>query len=120
MRTSHLEAACAVLGYDPGPVAPMTRGALRWRITLPPDSQPAGDGLLPTLIQWDIDIASQHPARVLADRGVRLRRLAVQGPPYLLTLLAGIDRDPRLALREAAAPALSAVFDTPSGSVNLD
>ena len=27
----------------------------------------AGDGLLPTLIQWDVDFDTQHPARVLAD-----------------------------------------------------
>ena len=120
MRTEHLEAARAVLGYDPGPVTPMTRGALRWRITVPASGQPAGEGLLPTLIQWDVDLATGHPAKTLEDRGVRLARLSVTAPAELRPLLAGIDRDPRVRLTEGAAGTLAAAFATPRGMVTID
>lgn len=120
MRTDHLEAARAVLGYDPGPVTPMTRGALRWRITVPASGQPAGEGLLPTLIQWDVDVATRHPARALEDRGARLTRLSVTAPAALRTLVAGIDRDARITLAEGAVGALCATFSTPLGVVTLD
>jgi hypothetical protein len=120
MRTEHLDAARSVLGYDPGAITPMSRGTLRWRITLPASGEPAGDGLLPTLIQWDVDMATQHPARVLEDRGVRLERLSVTAPDSVRPLLAGIDRDPRITLAEGASGALAMTLATPRGPVTID
>jgi hypothetical protein len=119
MRTEHLDAARAVLGYDPGTITPMTRGELRWRITLPASGQPAGEGTLPTLIQWDVDVATRHPARVLTDRSVRLTRLAVSVPAALRPLLEGLDRDPRISVHEGVA-GLAASLSTPLGTVRLD
>jgi hypothetical protein len=43
-------------GRDPA----MERGDYRWRITVPADGHLPGDGLVPTLIQWDVPF---HPAR---------------------------------------------------------
>jgi Glyoxalase-like domain len=36
-----------------GPVLTMTRGEFAWRITVPDDGGLPGNGLVPTLIQWD-------------------------------------------------------------------
>jgi hypothetical protein len=51
------------------PVIAMQRGALTWQIGVPEDGslpswQGAGQGLLPTLIQWD---SPQHPANALPN-----------------------------------------------------
>lgn len=59
------------------PVIAMTRGAYRWHIAVPDDGalpawQTAGQGVLPTLIQWD---TPTHPAATLSDSGCALKRL---------------------------------------------
>ena len=120
MRCPDLARACASLGYDPGPIHAMTRGALRWRITLPADGRLPGGGVLPTLIQWDIELATEHPASILEDRGVALRSLAISAPAPALEALRGIERDPRITLRPDAAPGLRAELATPAGAIALD
>ncbi len=122
MRTSRLEQAIAALGYDPGPVSAMSRGDLHWRITLPEHGNPAGDGLLPTLIQWDVDRALLHPASVLQDRGVTLEELRIVVPRALNPALEGIERDARIRLDcadAADAIGLRAELATPNGPVTL-
>ena len=121
MRTPRLDGALDALGYNPGPAREMARGELRWRITLPADGNPAGDGLLPTLIQWNVDPA-RHPARVLADRAVVLSALRICAPSPVIATLAGIDRDPRIALATAESErvaGLCAELATPAGTVVL-
>ncbi|MCL4743990.1 MAG: VOC family protein [Burkholderiaceae bacterium] len=122
MRTPRLQEAIAAIGYDPGPVSAMSRGDLRWRITLPGHGNPCGNGLLPTLIQWEVDRALLHPAKVLQDRGVALEELRVVAPPAVLRLLRGIERDPRLRLDPETGgrgAGLRAEFATPNGPVTL-
>jgi hypothetical protein len=53
-----------------GPVQPMTRGPYSWRITIPENGQLPGDGLIPTLIAWDV--GSRHPSEMLALSPVEL------------------------------------------------
>ena len=58
-------------------VVPMTRGANAWNLTIPVDGtfpawQGAGDGLLPSLIQWD---TPQHPSESLPETGIALKSL---------------------------------------------
>ena len=55
----------------------MTRGAYTWDLTVPVDGtfpawQGAGDGLLPSLIQWD---TPQHPSASLPETGIALKSL---------------------------------------------
>ena len=58
-------------------VVPMTRGGNAWDLTIPVDGafpawQGAGDGLLPSLIQWD---TPQHPSESLPETGIALKSL---------------------------------------------
>ena len=99
----------------------MTRGALRWRLTVPADGVPPGGGLLPALIQWDIDFATQHPSRVLQPRGVTLTQLMLDALPPEHMLLEGIEvAEPRIELRRSMQPGLGARFSTPRGAVEID
>jgi hypothetical protein len=59
------------------PVVPMSRGAFTWGLSVPDDGafpswQGAGDGIVPTLIQWD---TPQHPSDVLPETGLALKSL---------------------------------------------
>ena len=72
-RTRDIERAVAIAGYDTGPILPFARGDYRWRITVPDDGSRPGDGVLPTLIQWDV---AAHPADALPESGAVLEQLA--------------------------------------------
>jgi hypothetical protein len=120
VRADDLERELRGLGYLPGPVTPMTRGALRWRITVPTGGRPAGDGLLPSVIRWDVPDAERPGAR-LPDAGVTLAGLAVRGPRAI------IERRPKVVAPVAIEwvetrdePGLSATLVGPAGRTTLD
>jgi hypothetical protein len=63
-------------------VIPMARGDLTWRLTVPEDGafpawQGAGDGIVPTLIQWD---TVAHPSTRLPATGLALKTLRARHP----------------------------------------
>ena len=117
-RTDDMDAALASLKYLPGRPVPMTRGALRWRICASSGGRPPADGMLPTLIQWDVP-ADQHPAARLPAAGVRLTHFTVRAAREvierrpLLTAPVPIDWD------VSDTPGLSARFETPNGMVTI-
>lgn len=105
-----------------GDILAMERGDYRWRITVPPDGHLPGNGLVPTLIQWEGPV---HPAANLPDAGCRLMKL--EGfhpqPVRIRTALTGLGLASRLDLHECAAdeaPQLVAYIRTPEGLVELD
>ena len=55
-----------------GNIKPMSRGYLRWLITIPEDDSLPCDGVAPTLIEWN---TSKHPASTLKDSGCSLVKL---------------------------------------------
>jgi hypothetical protein len=119
VRADDLERELGGLRYLCGTIVPMTRGALRWRITIPPGGRPPADGLLPTLIQWDVPM-SEHPTARLPDAGVRLAGLTVRGPKEV------VERRPHVVapvpiewVDSRADPGLSLALDTPRGRVVL-
>jgi hypothetical protein len=114
VRTDDLDGTLAGLNYDPGPVSPMTRGALRWRITVPTDGRPAAGGLLPTVICWDVDT---HPSSRLSDTGVRLEGLEVRAPAAVLAQRPAVTASVPLRWVESGEPGLSATLRTPRGTV---
>lgn len=106
-------------------VTPMARGDLTWRLTVPEDGsfpswQGAGDGIVPTLIQWD---TAAHPSARLPETGFALRRLEARHPQadrvrdqlqwlgaaHLIELDSALD----------GAPALRADIETPAGVCTL-
>ena len=116
-RTQDIRAARAAAGEDLGPVEAMSRGDLKWLITLPPTGILPLDGVAPALIQWP---AGAHPAPALTDAGCRLLRFEVfhSDPARVSVLLE------RLGLGDAVTVAplprgvrgyLAALIDTPGG-----
>lgn len=90
------------LDYDPGVPTAMSRGELRWQITIP-RGELAGDGLLPTIIDWG---DARHPCTRLPDSGVALGGLRLQGAAAV------IEAFPRPAQQGRIQPAL-AIGDRP-------
>jgi hypothetical protein len=108
------------------PVVPMSRGAFTWALAVPDDGafpswQGAGDGIVPTLIQWD---TAQHPSAVLPETGLALKSLKAVHPQaetveaHLRWLgaahLIAVSAPPE-AEGAAAEAALVAEIETPAG-----
>ncbi|MBQ2648544.1 VOC family protein [Achromobacter dolens] len=106
------------------PAIPMTRGDLRWRLTVPDDGSlpawreagaTAGDGLLPTLIQWDVDA---YPGVSLPRQPLTLVALAGTHPRAALLRqgLAWLGADALIAIEQAdGPPRLQAAIETDRG-----
>jgi hypothetical protein len=102
------------------PIVPMTRGDFTWGLSVPDDGafpswQHAGDGIVPTLIQWD---TSLHPTERLPESGIALKTLDAVHPQAGL-IAAHLDWLGAAHLIKLTAtdgaPALVAGFDTPGG-----
>lgn len=105
-----------------GEILAMQRGDYRWRISVPSDGHLPGDGLVPTLIQWDVPF---HPADRLPDAGCRLMKL--EGfhpqPVRIRNALGTLGLSARLDVHPCAddEPAqLVAYIRTDRGLVELD
>ena len=115
-RTLSLDAAARVAPYL-GNAETMTRGSLRWRITIPADGGLAHGGLIPSLIEWP---SEAHPAASMPDCGCSLSAFEAfhPAPDMLRKKLAtlGLNDVPAVsALRTGREPYLVAHIDTPSG-----
>jgi len=118
VRSDSLDSDVASAAYSPGRVVNMTRGALIWRITVAEGGRPAGDGVLPSMIQWDVP-DDQHPAARLPDAGVALESLSIQAPAAVLAMLPPLASPVAIERIESGASRLSARFRTPAGTVVL-
>lgn len=101
VRTIRHGRRAATAAVDPSGAFPAWRGA--------------GDGLLPTLIQWD---DADHPAATLPETGIALKALRGFHPsPELIgEQLRWLGLDPLLTIEPTLVePSLFAEFDTPSG-----
>ena len=117
-RTDDIDAACRASPIDLGRVHPVVRDALRWRITIPDDGRLPGDGLVPTLIQWDV---AQHPADGMPESGVQLSALAGTHPEpaAIRAALAKLAFGETLKVTFSATPKLAAMLQTRRGVVTL-
>jgi hypothetical protein len=102
-------------------VVGMSRGASTWNLTVPDDGafpswQGIGEGLLPSLIQWD---SPRHPSDTLPPTGIALKSLTGFHPRANLVAeqLAwlGASHLMRIEVTEGA-PVLVAEFELPDGS----
>lgn len=110
------------------PAIPMSRGDLHWRLTVPDDGSlpawrgeaaTAGDGLFPTLIQWDVP---NHPGVSLPRQDLALRRLHGSHPhaELLRQGLAWLGAEHLIALEQTdGVPLLWAEIETPDGVKTL-
>ena len=113
-RTAAIERALTVSSEPLGPAVPMTRGALQWLITIPPDGRPLLDGAAPALIQWQ---GAAHPAATLPDHGFRLVALELRHPEpaRVEALLRSLAFEGEVHVH-AGSPGLAARIETPAGS----
>ncbi len=120
VRTPNIVATAARSPVPPGPVEPMSRGGLSWRITIPADGiRPAG-GVLPALIEWP---AGVHPADAMAESGCTLRGLALAhpDPDRIEACLSAVGFDAGAVAVTAGdgEPGIVLLLDTPRGEVVL-
>jgi len=107
------------------PVVPMTRGDFTWDLTVPDDGafpawQGAGDGVLPSLIQWD---STRQPSQVLAPANLALKALRAVHPQAELIgeQLRWLGAEHLLDVQPTdGAAALVAEFETPEGLRTLE
>ncbi len=111
-------AGARAAGFDPGAIREMSRmtpdgDRLEWRLTL--RDEPAGDGLVPFLIDWG---TTPHPSANCAS-GCCLVRLSAEHPDpgALRRMLGALGED--LTVGEGPAPALIATIQSPRGEIVL-
>lgn len=113
-RTADIHATAAACPESLGEIEPMSRGALDWLITIPPDGSLPFDGCAPALIQWHAD---RHPAKGMAETGCTLAQLEIFHPNArrLSRVLSAIGFDDKATVSAANRPALQARILTPDG-----
>jgi hypothetical protein len=113
-RTTDIAAAAASAPAALGGIRPMSRGPLRWHITLTDDGSLPEGGLVPPLIQWDTD---PHPASALPDAGCELLELAAvhPDPERVHRALQPLALDHWLRIARGSQSGLTARIRTPSG-----
>lgn len=117
-RTLDIEAATQRCPMPLGTIHPMSRGAYRWRITIPEDGKLPAKGVLPTLIQWDVPA---HPSSALPDSSVSLAMLAATHtePAPVRAALAALGLEGTLSVAYDRETRLAAMLRTPRGMVTL-
>jgi hypothetical protein len=115
VRTDDVAAATAEVPAL-GDALPFTRDRYRWRLTVPADGALRFDGILPAVIQWDVD---QHPADALPDMGCEVVGLSLTHPQCdeVRTLFARLGVPAAINL-DPGVPQISARIRAP-GSVRL-
>jgi hypothetical protein len=119
-RPKHLATWQAQYPQRIAPVVPMTRGDFTWGLTVPDDGsfpawQGAGDGVLPSLIQWD---STRHPSQSLGQTDLALKALKAVHPRAELIgeQLRWLGAAHLLDVQSTdGAAALVAEFETPEG-----
>jgi hypothetical protein len=121
IRTHRIEELANRSTVPLGVVTPMSRGNLRWRLTITEDGRLPGGGMVPFLIQWDETV---HPASRMPDAGCSLVELRGFHPQTdeILSALRSLGADRLLSLEQVPsddAPRLAALIRTPEGVKTL-
>ncbi len=105
------------------PIVPMTRGDFTWGLSVPDDGsfptwQGTGDGVLPSLIQWD---STRHPSAVLAPANLALKALKAVHPraDVIGEQLRWLGAAHLIDVQPGENAALVAEFETPEGPRTL-
>jgi len=118
VRSADIEATAQASAVPLGPIMPVSRDALSWRLTIPDDGRIPGDGLVPHVIQWD---GNARPWERMAAFGWRLEALVLShsNPEAVKAGLSSLGADSIAGVRveEADAPGLTARIRTASGEI---
>lgn len=100
-----------------GKIIDMTRGDLKWQITVRDDGCLSLGGAFPQLIQWP---EGRHPASRMEGRGCALKSFEISHPDALQInqYLGNVFSDPRITITEGEK-AFNAIFETPDGHKTL-
>jgi hypothetical protein len=117
VRTDRIEELAGRSVVPLGTVTHMSRGNLKWRLTLTAGGHLPCEGILPFLIQWD---ESVHPATRMVNAGcsiIGLRGFHPQADKVLEALRTlGVDKLLSLdTIPSGEAPRLEALIQTPDG-----
>jgi hypothetical protein len=100
-----------------GRLEEVSRGELNWYFGIPEDGRLLAGGMLPYLMQWQVE---SHPAQKMAELGCRLHRLHIHHPYplWLISILESIDAGDLVQIHPLFTnhvPFLAAEIDTPAG-----
>jgi hypothetical protein len=120
-RATDIRSTLAASSEPLGNVEPMSRGELKWLITIPCDGRLPFDGVAPTLIEWGTET---HPASKLRDVGCSFVRLEAFHPQAqrISALLKSISVEGDISvapLRAGERPFLVVHLQTPAGPKKL-
>jgi hypothetical protein len=117
IRTNRIEEAARRSTYPLGEVKPMNRGNLHWRLTLTGDGHLPQGGLVPFLIQWDVE---PHPASAMPESGCSL--VGLNGfhhePETVRHVLRSLGAEHLCEIKQSEAEStnhLVAAIETPGG-----
>ena len=112
--TDDLDGLVARSLFDHGEILHLSRGDLKWRLTVPKDGSLLEGGLLPAFIEWS---PGPHPSGGMQDLGIRLRsvKLSHPDPDALQSKLRTLSIDHLAEVIEADKPSLAFVVETPDG-----
>jgi len=117
-RSADAVATVQEAAFPLGAVVPASRGALSWRLTIPPDGHLPGGGVIPHVIEWD---SGARPWEGMADPGCRLVELVLAhpDPEWLTDALRSICPKGfgQIAIVGGAEPELSAHIRRPDGAI---
>jgi len=102
-----------------GRVEPMSRGDLRWKLTLTEDGRLPGGGVVPFLIDWG---KSNHPTASMAESGCSLAGLCGfhPQPERFRPVLESLGAAHLIDLKTSeSGPCLAALIKTPGGLKEL-
>jgi len=117
-RTTDIERAVGACPIALGTIHAASRGDFRWRITMADDGSRPARGIVPTLIQWDVDA---HPADTLPSSDVTLAQFAAShpDPAPVRAALAKLGLADAIHVTYDRDARLAAMLRTPYGVVAL-
>ncbi len=113
VRTDNIASAQATAADIVGPIVAASRGALKWKITIPETGSLPEGGAFPTLIQWETE---SHVAGAMPECGCNLTELVVRHPnAFDIAKSIRLPAAPSVRFETAATLKLFATVNTPIG-----
>jgi len=77
----------------------LSRGNLRWKVTVPTDGKLIDNGVLPFLIEWPKNI---HPSKKLTDSSVSLNKILLihPEPDYIKNIVNNLIKSDLISISE--------------------